>query len=46
MQADYRALNVLPPTYEPLATGHITEIHQLIAELVSGGHAYESGQAG
>jgi cysteinyl-tRNA synthetase len=44
MQADYRALNILPPTYEPLATGHITEIHQLITELVDGGHAYESAE--
>ncbi|MEU6022210.1 cysteine--tRNA ligase [Micromonospora sp. NPDC047134] len=36
----YRALNVLPPTYEPRATGHIPEMHQLIAELIERGHAY------
>ncbi|MEU5548325.1 MULTISPECIES: cysteine--tRNA ligase [unclassified Micromonospora] len=36
----YRALNVLPPTYEPRATGHIPEMHQLIAELIDRGHAY------
>jgi cysteinyl-tRNA synthetase len=38
--AAYRALNVLPPTYEPRATGHIPEMHQLIAQLIEGGHAY------
>ncbi|QOC90037.1 cysteine--tRNA ligase [Micromonospora craniellae] len=36
----YRALNVLPPTYEPRATGHIPEMHQLIAQLIDRGHAY------
>ena len=39
------ALNVLPPTYEPLATGHITEMHELIAELIERGHAYPVGRA-
>jgi cysteinyl-tRNA synthetase len=43
LDADYRALNVLPPTYEPLATGHITEMHELIAELIALGHAYAAG---
>ena len=38
----YRALNVLPPTYEPLATGHIPEMHELIAELIAAGHAYSA----
>jgi cysteinyl-tRNA synthetase len=42
LDADYRALNVLPPTYEPLATAHITEMHELIAELIDRGHAYPS----
>ncbi|RRR99269.1 cysteine--tRNA ligase [Glycomyces terrestris] len=37
---DYAALNVAPPTYEPRATGHITEMIDLIAELVDRGHAY------
>ena len=32
--------NVLPPTYEPRATGHITEMHELIATLIDDGHAY------
>ncbi|MCY1142664.1 cysteine--tRNA ligase [Actinoplanes sp. Pm04-4] len=40
LDADYRALNVLPPTYEPLATGHIPEMHELIAELIRTDHAY------
>jgi cysteinyl-tRNA synthetase len=44
LDADYRILNVLPPTYEPLATGHITEMHTLIAELIERGHAYESAE--
>jgi cysteinyl-tRNA synthetase len=36
----YLALNVLPPTYEPRATGHITEMHDLIKILIDTGHAY------
>ena len=40
LDADYRSLNVLPPTYEPLATGHIPEMHELIAALIESGHAY------
>ena len=40
LAASYRALNVLPPTYEPRATGHIPEMHELIARLIETGHAY------
>ncbi|WP_412744336.1 cysteine--tRNA ligase [Krasilnikovia sp. MM14-A1004] len=40
LAANYRSLNVLEPTYEPRATGHITEMHELIGELISRGHAY------
>jgi cysteinyl-tRNA synthetase len=40
LDANYRALNVLSPTYEPLATGHIPDMHALIAELIDAGHAY------
>jgi len=40
LDANYRDLNVLPATYEPLATGHIPEMHELIGELISRGHAY------
>ena len=36
----YAALNVLPPTYEPAATGHIPEMVELIGELIGRGHAY------
>ncbi|MGI5213024.1 cysteine--tRNA ligase [Plantactinospora sp. CA-290183] len=38
--AAYRSLNVLPPTYEPRATGHIPEMHELIQKLIADGHAY------
>jgi cysteinyl-tRNA synthetase len=34
------AINVLPPTYEPAATGHVPEILELIGQLVANGHAY------
>ncbi|MGB3594466.1 MAG: cysteine--tRNA ligase, partial [Ornithinimicrobium sp.] len=33
-------LGVLPPTYEPRATGHITEMLELVDLLVEAGHAY------
>jgi len=36
----YRMLGVLPPTYEPRATGHIPEMHELIKRLIEAGHAY------
>jgi cysteinyl-tRNA synthetase len=36
----YDALNVLPPTYEPAATGHVPEQLELIGELLAAGHAY------
>jgi cysteinyl-tRNA synthetase len=34
------AINVVPPTYEPGATGHVPEILELIGELIARGHAY------
>ena len=34
------ALGILPPTVEPRATGHITDMISLIARLVDTGHAY------
>ena len=34
------SINVLPPTYEPAATGHVPEIVELVEELVARGHAY------
>ncbi len=36
------ALGVLPPTYEPRATGHIPEMLELMATLIARGHAYPS----
>ncbi|MFL6156209.1 MAG: class I tRNA ligase family protein, partial [Marmoricola sp.] len=36
----YADLNVLPPTYEPAATGHVPEMIELIELLISKGHAY------
>ncbi len=38
--AAYDTLNVLPPTYEPRATGHIIEMAALIQRLIDAGHAY------
>ncbi len=40
LQEAYDALNVLPPTYEPLATGHVPEMLELIGQLIARGHAY------
>jgi cysteinyl-tRNA synthetase len=40
LEAAYRALNVAAPTYEPRATGHIPEMHELIKILIERGHAY------
>ena len=42
-RAAYDALNCLPPTGEPLATGHIPEMVALIQRLIDGGHAYAAG---
>src|SRR3954451_9749127 len=38
--AAYDALNVLPPTGEPRATGHVTEMVELMQRLIDAGHAY------
>ncbi|MCX6447620.1 MAG: cysteine--tRNA ligase [Actinobacteria bacterium] len=39
----YAALNVAPPTYEPRATGHITQMIELMAQLIERGAAYAPG---
>ena len=36
----YDDLHVLPPTYEPAATGHVLEMLELIGTLIERGHAY------
>lgn len=38
--AGYRALDILPPTYEPRATASIEQMHAIITELIDRGHAY------
>ena len=40
LDAALAAINVLPPTYEPGATGHVPEIVELIEQLIARGHAY------
>ena len=39
----YAALNVLPPTYEPRATGHVTQMIELMQILIEKGTAYAPG---
>lgn len=39
----YESLNVLPPTYEPRATGHITQMIELMQKLIENGSAYAPG---
>ena len=38
--AAYDALGCLPPSAEPRATGHVTEMVELIERLIASGHAY------
>ncbi len=38
--AALEALGVLPPTYEPRATGHVPEMVTLMETLIARGHAY------
>jgi cysteinyl-tRNA synthetase len=40
LSATYDSLNVMAPTYEPRATGCITEMHELMTRLIEKGHAY------
>jgi cysteinyl-tRNA synthetase len=39
----YDVLGILPPTYEPRATGHIPEMIVLMQRLIERGHAYAVG---
>ncbi|MFN4000628.1 cysteine--tRNA ligase [Microcella sp.] len=43
--AAYRALGILPPTYEPRATASIPQMHELIERLIAAGHAYAATDA-
>jgi cysteinyl-tRNA synthetase len=36
----YDVLGCLPPTYEPRATGHVTEMVELVQDLLDAGHGY------
>lgn len=40
-ERDMAALRVHPPAHEPRARHHITQVQQLAAALLAGGHAYE-----
>jgi cysteinyl-tRNA synthetase len=39
----YASLNVMAPTYEPRATGHITQMIELMDQLIENGAAYAPG---
>jgi cysteinyl-tRNA synthetase len=39
----YDALGVLPPSVEPRATGHVTQMVELMQRLIDAGRAYASG---
>ncbi len=41
--AAYDALDVLPPSAEPRATGHITQMVELMQRLIETDHAYAAG---
>jgi cysteinyl-tRNA synthetase len=41
-QEDMAALNVLRPTVEPYATGHLPQMIAIILRLIATGHAYEA----
>ena len=44
--AAFDALGCLPPSVEPRATGHVTEMIDLIGRLIDSGHAYAADAAG
>ncbi|MCJ0904595.1 cysteine--tRNA ligase [Rhodococcus sp. ARC_M6] len=39
----YDQLGVLPPSIEPRATGHVTQMVEMMERLIANGHAYASG---
>jgi cysteinyl-tRNA synthetase len=42
-QEGYAALGCLPPSIEPRATGHVTEMVEIMQRLIDRGHAYAAG---
>jgi cysteinyl-tRNA synthetase len=42
-QEGYAALGCLPPSIEPRATGHVTEMVDIMRRLIDRGHAYAAG---
>jgi len=43
LHAAYESLGLMPPTYEPRATGHIPEMIELVEQIIGNGHAYVAG---
>ncbi|TXK19345.1 cysteine--tRNA ligase [Homoserinibacter sp. GY 40078] len=43
--AGYRAIGILPPTYEPRATASIPQMQEIIRTLIERGHAYVADDA-
>ncbi|MGC0362187.1 cysteinyl-tRNA synthetase [Rhodococcus sp. 27YEA15] len=39
----YDQLGVLPPSIEPRATGHVTQMVEMMQRLIANGHAYAAG---
>jgi cysteinyl-tRNA synthetase len=39
----YQQLGVLPPSIEPRATGHVTQMVEMMQRLIDNGHAYAAG---
>ncbi|MFI6307336.1 cysteine--tRNA ligase [Amycolatopsis thailandensis] len=42
-ESAYESLGCLPPSIAPRATGHVTQMVELMQRLIDGGHAYASG---
>lgn len=42
--AAYAAVNIVPVTYEPRATGHVVEMIELMQRLIERGHAYQGDE--
>ncbi|GAA1941708.1 cysteine--tRNA ligase [Amycolatopsis minnesotensis] len=42
-ESAYETLGCLPPSIAPRATGHVTQMIELMQRLIDGGHAYAAG---